>query len=163
MKRLEPAFDATTKPWSTGLNVSQTDIEALENTIAEQSSELNFRLTEVLELYNVQTRQAEKLQAAHEEIDRLKQTISELTIKKDEIGRLEKDRAALSKMHDLAVLETETLTVRLNAMQTALDAEKANAASALAQIDHLKFELAAATAERFKLVATVYGGKRRGL
>jgi chromosome segregation ATPase len=163
MKRLEPAFDATTKPWSAQLNVSQTDIDILENTIAEKSSELNFRLTEVLELYNIQTRQAEKLQSAHEEIDRLKQTISELTVKNDEVGRLERDRAAFSKKHDFALLETETLTVRLNAMQTALDTEKENRASALAQVDHLRFELAAATVERFKLVATVYGGKRRGL
>lgn len=46
-------------------------------------------------------------------------------------------------------------------MQATLDAGAANAASALTQIDNLNSEPAAAMAERFKLVATVHGEKRR--
>lgn len=170
MKRVEPAFDPAAEFCSA--DVPQTDVEVLENTITKQSSELNFRLTEVLELYNIQTRQTEELQAAHEEIHRLKQAISELrkvatqqtvaaAIKQDEINRLESDRAALSRQRALAFLETETLENRMNAMQTTLAAGEANVASALSQIDHLNSELAAAAAERFKLVATVYSEKRR--
>jgi len=49
----------------------------------------------------------------------------------------------------------------MNAMQATLDAGAANAASALTQIDNLNSEPAAAMAERFKLVATVHGEKRR--
>jgi chorismate mutase len=46
-------------------------------------------------------------------------------------------------------------------MQATLDAGEANAASADTQIDNLNSALAAAMAERFKLVATVHGEKRR--
>ena len=46
-------------------------------------------------------------------------------------------------------------------MRATLDAKEANAASALAQIDHLNSELAAVATERFRLVATVQSEKRR--
>lgn len=160
MQRLEPAFD-TIKQWSPEpLNVLQTDTEALAKNVAQQSSELNFRLIELLELYNVQSRLAEDLQAAQERITRLEQTVSELTSKNTEISSRERDREVLSQQHASTLAEMEMLTNRLNAMQAALDAEKANTASALAQVDHLRSELATATAERFKLVAMAYGRKR---
>src|SRR5262245_38166535 len=49
----------------------------------------------------------------------------------------------------------------MNAMQATLDAGAADAAWALTQIDNLNSEPPAAMAERFKLVATVHGEKRR--
>jgi dTDP-4-dehydrorhamnose reductase len=67
----------------------------------------------------------------------------------------------MSTQRALALLETETVTDRMSAMQATLDVGKANAVSALAQIDNLNSELAGAMAERFKLVATVHGEKRR--
>jgi len=67
----------------------------------------------------------------------------------------------LSTQRALALLETETMADRMHAMQATLNAGEANAASALAQIGNLNSELAAAMAERFKLVATVHGEKRR--
>jgi chromosome segregation ATPase len=79
----------------------------------------------------------------------------------EEIKRLKKDRASLSTQRALALLETETMADRMHAMQATLNAGEANAASALAQIGNLNSELAAAMAERFKLVATVHGEKRR--
>ncbi len=56
----------------------QNNIAALEETIAKQSAELNLRCTQVADLYNVQQRQANELQVACEEIDRLSGTISTL-------------------------------------------------------------------------------------
>ncbi len=67
----------------------------------------------------------------------------------------------MSTQRALALLETETMADRMHAMQATLNAGEANAASALAQIGNLNSELAAAMAERFKLVATVHGQKRR--
>ena len=94
----------------------QRDISALENTIARQSSELDLRLTEVLELYNVQSRQAGELQAAQEEIERLKQTISELqrvakqqrvnaAVAQDKIACLRHDKAVLREQLDTLAVE----------------------------------------------------------
>src|SRR6185312_3966141 len=77
MTSVEPAFDFPGEFCPAGPGVSETDIRALEDTIARQSSELNLRLSEVLDLYNVQARQTDALQAAREEIDRLKRTILE--------------------------------------------------------------------------------------
>ena len=54
------------------------NIAALEETIAKQSAELNLRCTQVADLYNLQQRQANELQVACEEIDRLSGTISTL-------------------------------------------------------------------------------------
>ena len=172
MESVEPAFDFAGEFHPARLHGPQTDISLLENTIAKQSSELNLRLTEVLELYNVQARHAGELQAAHEEIDRLQQTNAELlravtrqrtlaAAVQDKITSLERDKAALSRQHALALLEIVTLTGRINAMRATLDAKEANAASALAQIDHLNSELAAVATERFRLVAAVHSEKRR--
>jgi hypothetical protein len=168
MKSVEPVFDFPEDFYPAGSGASETDIRALEDTIARQSSELNLRLTEILDLYNIQARQTDALQVAREEIERLKRTVSELrnamaeqgtaaVANQEEIKRLKKDRASLSTQRALALLETETMADRMHAMQATLNAGGANAASALAQIGNLNSELAAAMVERFKLVATVHG------
>src|SRR5215510_15263323 len=106
MKFTEPAFDPAGEFLPASFDAPQRDIKALEDTIARQSLELNLRLTEVLELYNVQSRQAAELEAAHEEIDQLKLTISKLrsdatqqrmdaAAAQDEISALENDRIEL--------------------------------------------------------------------
>ena len=161
MKFIEPAFDRAGEFWPASSDAPQRDISALENTIARQSSELDLRLTEVLELYNMQSRQAGELQAAREEIERLKQTISVL----QRVAKQQRVNAAVAQdkipclEHDKAVLreQLDTLADQI----AALDARKANAAAALEQISYLNSELAVATAERFKLVASVQGKKRR--
>jgi len=78
MKSVEPVFDFPEDFYPAGSGASETDIRALEDTIARQSSELNLRLTEILDLYNIQARQTDALQVAREEIERLKRTVSEL-------------------------------------------------------------------------------------
>ncbi len=161
MKFIEPAFDRAGEFWPASSDAPQRDISALENTIARQSSELDLRLTEVLELYNMQSRQAGELQAAREEIERLKQTISEL----QRVAKQQRVNAAVAQdkiaclEHDKAVLREQLDT--LADQMAALDARKANAAAALEQISYLNSELAVATADRFKLVASVQGEKRR--
>src|SRR5262249_62059360 len=78
MKSLEPVFDFPGEFCAAGPSASEADIRVLEDTIASQSSELNLRLTAVLDLYNMQARQTDALQAAREEIDHLKRTVLEL-------------------------------------------------------------------------------------
>ena len=75
MKSVEPAFDPLGEFWSALTDGPQSDVRTLENTITSQSSELNARLTEILELYNVQARQADELEAARAEIDRLQRRL----------------------------------------------------------------------------------------
>ena len=168
MKFIEPAFDPAGEFFPAPFDASQRDIRALEDTIARQSVELNQRLTEVLELYNAQSRQAAELEAAHEEIGRLKLTISKLrsdatqqrmdaAAAQDEISSLENDRADLREQLAGAQREVDKLADRM----AAFDAQKANTAAALKQISDLNSELVVASAERFKLVASVHGEKRR--
>ena len=169
MRSIEPAFDAVLPRLS---EISDRDISVLENTIARQSSELNLRLTEVLELYNVQNRQANEAQIAHEEIGCLRQTISELqgTIAQQttdaraaqsKIIDLEGERAVLRSRLDEALGKSKALAERMLAIQIAFDARETNVASALEQVHYLNSELATASAERFRLVAAVHGEKRR--
>ena len=168
MRPIEPAFDRAGEFWATSLDAPQKDVSALEDTIVRQSAELNQRLTEVLELHTMQSRQATELEAAYEEINHLKQTISELRAAasqqrldaadaQDQISCLENDKADLRDQLAQAQHEMMALEVRM----AAFDASKANAAAALNQISDLNSELAVATAERFKLVASVHGEKRR--
>jgi chromosome segregation ATPase len=168
MKAIEPAFDRTGEFWRASAGAPEKDIKALEDTIARQSSELDLRLTEVLELYNVHSRQAAQLDAAHEKIDRLKQTISQLrsaasqqsldaAAARNEIACLENDKADLREQLAQARQEMDVLAARM----AACDASEANTAAALKQIHALNSELTIAAAERFKLVASVHGEKRR--
>ena len=170
MRSVEPIFDISVPLRPS--DISDRDISVLENTIARQSAELNLRLTEVLELYNAQYRQADEAQAAHEEIARLRQTISALqgTIARQnadalasqaKISQLESESVLLRSQLDEALRDSKALADRMLAMQTAFDASKTNAASALEQIQYLNSELATAAAERFKLVAAVHSEKKR--
>src|SRR5690349_13805833 len=72
---IEPVFEVAGQPWPA---LSADDIQALENTIARQSAELNQRIIEVADLYNFQQRQDNELQAARREVDRLNQIVSSL-------------------------------------------------------------------------------------
>ena len=172
MKSVEPTFDRSEEFWPPAMLATEGDVRALEDTIAQQSAELKLRLTEVLDLYNAQSQQAAELEAAYNEIARLKKSSAVLqsaamqqrtasVAAQDEIVRLQNENASLSDQLALALQDIENSSARIKAMQTTLDTRDANAASALAQINHLSSELTVASAERFKLVATVYGEKRR--
>src|SRR5262245_2689806 len=172
MKFIEPTFDAGGELWPALSNQPPKDTGALEDTIARQSSELNLRLTEVLELYNVQSRQADALELAREEIHRLKQTVSalqEITTQqksdaasaRDKILLLENERAALQSELDRVLQKSKKLEDMIFAMQAAFNASATNVTSAHEQNEYLNSELATGVAERFKLVATVHGEKRR--
>jgi chromosome segregation ATPase len=169
MRSIEPAFDAVLPRLP---EISDRDISVLENTIARQSAELNLRLTEVLELYNAQNRQANEAQIAHEEIGCLRQTISALQgtvaqqrtdarAAQNKITDLEGERAVLRSRLDEALRESKALADRMLAIQIAFDARETNLASAREQVQYLNSELATAAAERFRLVAAVHGEKRR--
>ena len=172
MKFIEPAFETGGDLWRTSSNVPDADARALNEKLARQSAELNRRLTEILELHNVHQRQANELQDAHDEIDRLSQTVSALqeavtqyqagaAAAEDEIVLLESEKAALQAQLDGAFEESKTLADRLLAAEAAAKRREENIASSLKQIDFLNAELMAASSERFKVVAAMQGEQRR--
>jgi chromosome segregation ATPase len=172
MRSVEPAFDPLGEFCPALPDNLYSDVHSLENTIAKQSSELNARLTEILELYNVQARQADKLEAAREEIDHLKQKLSALqaaamqqssavAAAREKISSFENNKVLLERQLREALEREKILEGRLQALQTAFDARATNVASALEQIGYLNSELGTAAAERFKLVAAVHSEKRR--
>lgn len=172
MKLVEPAFETAGDLWRTSLNVPDADARALNEKLARQSAELNRRLTEILELHNVHQRQANELQDAHDEIDRLSQTVSALqeavtqyqagaAAAEDEIVLLESEKAALQAQLDGAFEESKTLADRVLAAEAAAKRREENIASSLKQIDFLNAELMAASSERFKVVAAMQGEQRR--
>ena len=164
-------------PRSSGAKAPQNfaagaDARALNEKLARQSAELNRRLTEILELHNVHQRQANELQDAHDEIDRLSQTVSALqeavtqyqagaAAAEDEIVLLESEKAALQAQLDGAFEESKTLADRVLAAEAAAKRREENIASSLKQIDFLNAELMAASSERFKVVAAMQGEQRR--
>jgi chromosome segregation ATPase len=172
MRFVEPAFDVGGEFWPAPPADPGADIRALENTIAELSAELNLRVTEIVELYNVQQQQANELQSAYEEIDRLNQVISvlqrmmvqhktDVAAAQDKIVLFENEKAALRAQLDEALRESRTLASRLLGMQAAFNVRETNVASALEQVEFLNSEIVTASAERFKLVAAAQGEKRR--
>ena len=148
------------------------NISALEETIAKQSAELNLRCTQVADLYNLQQRQANELQVACEEIDRLSGTIATLLDKtaqqdaeaeaaKKQIALLENEKAALRVRLENALAESRDVAERLLSAETAFNDRETTLASALEKIDTLNSELIAASADTFKVVAVTTGEKQR--
>lgn len=172
MKFIEPAFDTGGDLWRPPLNVPDSDAHALNEKFARQSAELRLRLTEVLELHNVQQRQANELQDRYDDIDRLSQTVSALqeavnqykmgtAAAEDKIILLESEKAVLQAQLDVALEESKTLADRVHAAEAASDRREATVASSIRQIEFLNTELTAAAAERFRLVAAMQGEQRR--
>lgn len=172
VKFVEPAFDTGGELWPALSGAPHADICALEDTIAKQSAELYQRLTEIFELYNAQQRQANELQFARGEIDRLNGTVSALqdasarhktdaAAAQEKTLLLENEKSALRAQRDKALQDSKVLSGQLLLTEAALGVRKTNATSALEQVEFLNSELAATAAERFKLVAAVHGEKRR--
>jgi chromosome segregation ATPase len=168
-RTLEPVFDPAGRPWPTLL---ESDILALEHTIARQSAELNLRLTEVIDLYNFQQQQENELQAAREEIDRLNRIVSELqqavsqskaevAAAQNKIGLLENEKTVLREELERVVHDSRRTAGQLLAMETAFKIREGNVASALEQVELMSTELTAASAERFKLVAAVQAERKQ--
>ncbi len=106
-KSAEPVLDVNARSWPAVAVPQHSNISALEETIAKQSAELNLRCTQVADLYNVQQRQANELQIACEEIDRLSGTISTLL---EKTAQQEADAEAATKQ--IALLESEKAALR---------------------------------------------------
>ena len=171
MKFVEPAFEAGGALWPALSSGPDAD-NALNDKLARQSAELKLRLIEILELYNVQQRQANELQDVYEEVDRLSQMVSALqeavtqykvgaAAAEDKIILLESEKAALQAQLDGAVEESKTLADRLLAAEAVANRREENIASSIKQIEFLNAELMAASAERFKVVAAMQGEQRR--
>ena len=172
MKLVEPAFETGGDFWRTLADVPETDARALNEKLVRQSVELNRRLTEVLELHTLQQRQANELEDAYDAIDRLRQTVSVLqeavtqykvgaAAAEDKILLLESEKASLKAQLDGALEESKMRADRMLAAEAAAKRQKDNVASSIKQIEFLNAELMAASAERFKMVASMQGDQRR--
>jgi len=168
----EPVLDAHARAWPVVAVQQHRNISALEDTIAKQSAELNLRCTQVADLYNLQQRQANELQVACEEIDRLSGTIASLLEKtaqqnaeaevaKNQIALLETEKTALRARLETALADSSDLSQRLLSVETAFNDRETSLASALEKIDALNSELIAASADTFKIVAVTTGEKQR--
>ncbi len=168
----EPTFDANARPWPAVALPPQRNISALEDTIAKQSAELNLRCTQVADLYNLQQRQANELQVACEEIDRLSGTIAKLLDKtaqqdaeaeaaKKQTALLEDEKTALRVRLEMALAESSDVSQRLLSIETAFNDRETTLASAMEKIDSLNSELIAASADTFKVVAVTTSEKQR--
>ncbi len=168
----EPSFDANARTWPVVAVPQHRNIGVLEDTIAKQLAELNLRCTQVADLYNLQQRQANELQVACEEIDRLSGTISNLLEKtaqqdaeaeaaKKQIVLLENEKATLRARLEKALAESGDVAERLLSAETAFNDRETTLASALEKIDTLNSELIAASADTFKVVAITTGEKQR--
>ena len=80
MKLSEPTFDVGGELWPALSADPGADIRALEHKIAKQSTELNLRVIEIVELYNAQQQQANELKNAYDEIDRLNRVVVTLHV-----------------------------------------------------------------------------------
>jgi DNA repair exonuclease SbcCD ATPase subunit len=166
----EPLLDA--RAWPVVAAPQGRSVSALEETIAKQSDELNLRCTQVADLYNLQQRQANELQLACEEIDRLSATIANLVEKtaqqdaeaeaaRKQIAVLNDEKAALRSRLENALAEARDAAHRLLVVETAFNDRETTLASALEKIDSLNSELIAASADTFKVVAVTTGEKQR--
>jgi len=166
---IEPVFEVAGQPWPA---LSADDIQALENTIARQSAELNQRIIEVADLYNFQQRQDNELQAARREVDRLNQIVSSLqqavarhkavdAAAQNKIALLENEKADLHRELERVVQESRRVEGQLLAMETALKIREGNVTAALEQVQLISSELTTASAERFKLVAAVQAERKQ--
>ena len=171
-KSVEPLLDAEVRHWPVVPLPQRNDMSALEDKIARQSEELNLRCTQVADLYNTQQRQANELQVACEEIDRLSGTISTLLDQttqqeavaeatKKQIALLETEKAALRAELEMTRAEFRDVSQRLLAVETAFNDRETTLASALEKINSLNSELIAASADTFKIVAVTTGEKQR--
>ena len=172
MKFIEPAFETGGDLWPALSSTPEADTRALNDKLARQSAELSRRLTEILELYSAQQRQANELQDAYDEIDRLGETVSALqeavtqynagaAAAEDKIMLLESGKASLQAQLEGALGESKALADRLLAAEVASNRKEENVASSVMQIEFLNAELMGAAAERFKLVAAMQGEQRR--
>jgi len=168
MKFIEPAFETGGDLWPALPSVPDADARALNDKLTRQSAELSRRLTEILELYGVQQRQANELQDAYDEIDRLGETVAALqeavtqykagaAATEDKIMLLESEKASLQAQFDGTLEESKALADRLLAAEAASNRREESVALSIRQIEFLNAELIAAAAERFKLVAATQG------
>ncbi len=172
MKFIEPAFDIGGELWPTLSADPGAGIRTLEHKIAKQSAELNLRVIEIVELYNVQQQQANELQNAYDEIDRLNRVIvtlhvtteqhkADIVAAQNKVAISENEEEALRVELGSALRESKVLADRLLGMEAAYNVRQTNVASALEQVEFLNLEVVSASAERFKLVAAAQGEKRR--
>jgi len=169
---IDPVLGAEGRHWPTLPAAPRNDLGILESTVAKQAAELNLRCTQIAELCNIQRQQADELQIACEEIDRLNSTISalldtttqyetEAADTKRIIIYLEKEKAWLRAQLDKALEESGQWSRRLLAIETMFNDRETTIASALEKVELLKAELTAVSAEKFTLVAAMESEKQR--
>ena len=150
----------------------RNEISALEDRIARQAAELNLRCTQVADLFNVQQRQANELQTACEEINRLSKTVAmlaeaaeqreaDLTSTVESFLLSENEKADLRVQLDKALAEVREVSQRLLTIETAYNDRELAIASTLETVNLLNAELVAASEERFKSVAAAQGESLR--
>lgn len=168
----EPALDPDGRRWPKLPSVPPTPVNALENTLAEQSAELALRCAQIADLCNVRQQQATELQIACDEIERLCESItvledtvaqreSETAAAMQDIMRSEKEKLALRAQLDQAQRESAALMQRLLGDETALNDSELALASAQERIEELKVELATKPEESARLTAAVEEANRR--
>ena len=166
------AFDAGERQWPALSAPARPDVATLEHMIAKQAAELTLRCTQVADLYNIRQQQANELQIACDEIDGLSNTISTLlettarheaesAAAKEKLIILENEKAALRTQLEKAYEGSAELSRRLLVIETAFNDRETAIASASDNVKSLTAELTAASAEKFKLVAAMEGGKLR--
>ena len=172
MKLVEPAFESGGDLLRALSNVPDAQSRELNEKLVRQSAELNRRLTEILELHNLQQRQANELEDAYDEIGQLRQANSALqeAVTQYKVGAaaaevkisfLESEKASLQAQIDGALEESKMLVDRVFAAEAAAERSGDVVATSTKQIEFLNTELMAAAAERFKLVAAMQGEQKR--
>ena len=172
MKLVEPAFESGGDLLRALSNAPDVQARALNEKLVRQSAELNRRLTEILELHNLQQRQANELEDAYEEIGQLRQANSALqeavtqykvgaTAAEDKISLLESEKASLQAQLDGALEESKILADRVVTAEAAARRSEDVVATSIKQIEFLNTELMTTSAERFKIVAAMQGEQKR--
>ena len=154
------------------LTVALNRVSVLENTVAEQSAELTLRGTQIADLCDIRDQQAAELQAAHDENDRLTESIAalqEAAIKRESEGaaamhklRLsDNDRLALRAQLDNATRYSTELSQQMLEVNMMLNDKETAAASNQERFDRLNEAFTETQVEKRNLGALVEELKHR--
>lgn len=167
-----PVIDLDERPWPTLDVPPKQGPSPLEKKVADQERELALRCSQVADLYNLQERLQAELQAAHDEIDRLNASFTDMqetathhvataAERKKAVTALYQENAVLRSKLDKAHDEAADISRQMLAIETMFNDREVVITSALEQADLLKAELAAAGDEKARLTAALDEANRR--